>query len=322
MESAWLYREGAGADAPQTVSAMNAYWRAQLLQEIADDPAAWLGLMARKVFYAANDWEQYNNLTYAYHKERWSYLRWNPLGWGLLLIAAAIGLIAGFPRARRPALYALGLIALAYLAGLLLFFVSARFRLPLAPLLCVALGGCVFLGQIKSAPKRIWLGVSALVITLLSFGDWFEARDRAPFVQDALLLAQASSEVGDDGAALRLSQTVLAEDPNRPEAQRLEVTSLFNLWLASGDAAHWRTLGEALDALTSSDPSVAFIRGVHYCRSGQREAALATWEAAVARYGVEAGSSAVALEVVTDRDGVDHPAIRRILGISLDADRP
>ena len=68
---------------------MNHYWRQQLVQDIAGDPLRWFGLMGRKVFYLLNDWEQYNNLTYAYHKERFAFLQYNPLGWGLLLIGAA-----------------------------------------------------------------------------------------------------------------------------------------------------------------------------------------------------------------------------------------
>lgn len=315
MESELLYRQEAGADAPQTVAAMNTYWREQLIQEVAADPVRWLGLMSRKLVYAANNWEQYNNLTYAYHKERWPYLRWNPLGWGILLIAAVCGLIIGFPRAHRPTLYALGLIALAYLAGLLLFFISARFRLPLAPLLCVALGGCVFVRQVDSRYKKIGLGVGSLVIAAVSFGNWFGAQDRTPFIQDELLLGQASSQVGDDAEALRLARAVLQRDAGRPEAQRLEVTSLFNLWLSTGEAGYWQQLAGALSQLESSDPAVAFIRGVYAWRSGQRESAQGIWRTAVETYGAEAGSSTVALEVVDNPDGTGHPSIRRILGL-------
>ena len=314
MESEWFYRQQAGADAPQTVAAMNAHWRQQLIEEIAADPVRWLGLMTRKLVYAGNNWEQYNNLTYAYHKERWPYLRWNPLGWGILLIAATCGIIIGFPRANRPALAALGLLALAYLAGLLLFFVSARFRLPLAPLLCVALGGCVFLQQVKGRRKVAMLGAVSIMMAVFSFGNWFGAQDRAPFIQDALLLAQASSEVGDDAGALQLSRDVLQRDADRSEARRLEVTSLFNLWLLDGEAEYWQQLSAALETLESSDAAVEFIRGVYVWRSGQRERALSVWQTAVATYGAEAGSSAVALEVVDNPTGSDHAAIRELLG--------
>jgi|GEM_PF-5436443 len=53
-----------------------------------EDPAIWLGLMGRKVAYLFNDWEQYNNLSYGYQKARFTFLRFNPLGWGCLLLGA------------------------------------------------------------------------------------------------------------------------------------------------------------------------------------------------------------------------------------------
>jgi len=111
------------------------------MDEIWEDPSRWLGLMGRKVAYLFNDWEQYNNLSYGYQKARFTFLRFNPLGWGCLLLGAFGGLWMGWPRMERSRAGAVALLLLAYAAGLLLFFVSARFRLPLAPLLCVFCGG-------------------------------------------------------------------------------------------------------------------------------------------------------------------------------------
>jgi hypothetical protein len=315
MESEWLYREAVGAHAPQTITAMNAHWRERLLDEVLADPLRWFGLMSRKLVYALNNWEQYNNLTYAYHKERWPYLRWNPLGWGILMIAATCGLIMGFSRANRPALCALGLVALAYFAGLLLFFVSARFRLPLAPLLCVAVGGCAFIRQLDSGWKKLWLGVSSLLIGVASFGNWFEAQDRKPFLQDELLLAQASSQVGDDTGALRLARAVLQRDPERPGAQRLEATSLFNLWLSTGETVYWGSMAEALRRVDVSSAGVEFIRGVYDWRSGRRDRAVRTWETAVERYGEEADSALAALRVLRGEEDAALNPVRKILGL-------
>jgi hypothetical protein len=315
MESEWFYRKEVGEGAPDSVAAMNAHWRERLFEEISADPVRWLALMGRKLVYAANNWEQYNNLTYAYHKERWPYLRWNPLGWGLLLIAATCGLIAGFSRANRPALYTLGLLALAYLAGLLLFFISARFRLPLAPLLCVALGGCVFFRELAGWRKKVGLCAGSLVMAVVSFGNWFGAQDRQTFIQDALLLAQANSQMGADADALRLARAVLQREADRPEAQRLEVTSLFNLWLLTGESSYWAEMTRAMEALDSSDAAVEFIRGVVHWRSGKREQAVSTWRAAVGKYGAEADSSFAALRVVGGESEAGLDPIRRILDL-------
>lgn len=299
MESEQLYRQAVGEDAPLTIDAMNQYWRAQLIESITADPALWLGLMGRKVLYVFNDWEQYNNLSYAYHKARWSALRWNPLGWGVLLLVACVGLFIGYRQADRSALYGIALLGLAYTAGLLLFFVSARFRLPLVPLLCIAAGGCALRHQqILSLPlKRVLLCLIPGIL-LLSFGNWFQAKDRATFIQDELLLAKASSQAGDDLQALNLARAVLARDPGRAEAQGLELTSLFNLWLVTRQPAYWFDLESSLSSIDCSDAAVTFIRGVYHWRGFRPDEAIALWQSAVTDYGQQAQSSLDALQAI------------------------
>lgn len=299
MESELYYRYATKAQAPMTIDAMNAFWREKFVESIADDPIKWLGLMVRKSTFIVNNWEQYNNLTYAYHKSRWPVLAWNPLGWGVLLLAACAGLIVGYRESSRSTFYGIALIGLAYAAGLLLFFVSARFRLPLAPLLCVAAGGCVFWPQHAFTPRQrgcLLAGLAGLAV--LSFGNWFQAKDRATYIQDELLLAKASSQAGDDTLALNLARDVLARDPDRAEAQRLEVTSLFNLWLVTGESFHWLDLGGSLEGIRSEDAAVDFIRGVYHWRELRPNEAVATWQSAVDEYGLKAQSSLDALQAV------------------------
>jgi len=298
MESEILYRQAVGQDAPLNIDDMSSHWRARLIDEVAADPLRWLGLMSRKVIYVFNDWEQYNNLTYAYHQARLPLLAGNPLGWGVLLLAAFAGLFIGYTKSSRPACYAIALLGLAYAAGLLLFFVSARFRLPLAPLLCIAAGGCVFLRLPLSLRQGGSLLVGIAGLSILSFGNWFEAKDRVTFIQDELLLANASSQVGDDLQALELSRAVLARDPLRAEAQRLELASLFNLWLVAAEPNYWQALGDSLGTIKSSDASVGFIRGVYLWREGQPAGATQSWQAAVQAYGTPAQSSADALQAI------------------------
>jgi hypothetical protein len=311
MESEWLYRQSRAANDheadPLSIDAMNAHWRAMLVDSVRADPAAWLGLMGRKLVYVLNDWEQYNNLSYAYHKARWPVLAWNPLGWGILALLAFTGIWKGLRYASRPALITLGLLALAYTVGLLLFFVSARFRLPLVPLLCVAAGGCAYWSHsVFSQRQRILFPVCLLALALLSFGNWWNARDRAPFIQDTILLAIASSQVGDDAQALELARQVMARDPERAEAQSLELTSLYNLWLINKQPHYWVDLEASLATHQVSDPAVAFIRGVAAWRRLQPEQAIEIWKSAMEQYGARAASCRQALRAVGHLPG--HPA--------------
>jgi 4-amino-4-deoxy-L-arabinose transferase-like glycosyltransferase len=306
LESEYLYRGAMGSDAPLEIDAMNHYWREQLLEDVAGDPQRWLGLMCRKALYIVNDWEQYNNLTYAYHKARFELLRYNPLGWGALLIAAMIG--CWFFRAQcngRVLLFLLGLLVV-YAAGVLLFYTSARFRLPLVPFLAVFCGGFAWMGHAQLLQMRgrlaVLLAVFLIGMSVFVYGDWFEARDRSSFIQDELLLASATARLMEDAAALEYAQAVLVRDPLRREAQVIQTTSLYNLWLTSESAGksadYWQQLGASFSVAGEGDATILFIRGVYAWRVGASADAIQLWANAAERYGEAATASIRALQAV------------------------
>lgn len=327
MESETLYLrdfrpEGGALD----IDAMNAYWRGQLFQEIAADPVRWLGLMGKKVVYLFNDWEAYNNLSYPYQKARFAFLKWNPLGWGVLCLATLIALLVGARRMDLRLAAGLGLLFAAYAAGVLLFFVSARFRLPLAPLLCVFAGGLAVLRGSDFAQLNLkrWGGlcVALLLAGVGVYGNWYEARDERTFIQDEFLLARASATLGEDVSALSYASAVLARDPLRQDARRIQVASLFNCWFSEADpgrkAAFWRALDESLEALTDFDAATLFVDGVVAWREGAPAVAQARWAEAVEVYGAEAAASAEALAMLADPENqIEHAhtddALRRLL---------
>lgn len=324
MESEYLYHQQVGPEAPATVSAMSAHWRAQLVESILEDPLRWLGLMGRKAAYLLNDWEQYNNLSYAYHKERFHWLNWNPLGWGIILLGASVAFSLNWRYLAKREGAALGLVALAYAAGLLLFFVSARFRLPLAPLLCVGCGGLILLLREQASWRIPRIGLAVGLFALLTtavYGNWWQARDRSAFIQDEILLADAALRVGADGMALDYATKALERDSTRQDARRLQVSANFNLWLgASGPAAgaYWTSLIEAAGKIEQADAMTWFVRGVIKWRNGARSAAVAAWREGLLQYGPQAVSCARALQAVgevTDLSPSDPgvEAIRELL---------
>ncbi|MGB0745124.1 MAG: hypothetical protein ACPGSB_11430 [Opitutales bacterium] len=301
MESVYLYRQAHPDSGPNPpIHSMNSYWRGKMVEELQQDPLSWGGLMLRKVVYLFNDWEQYNNLSYPYHKERLDLLAWNPLGWGVLILGALGGVWLGWGRLQKPEASALLLIGLAYAAGVLLFFVSARFRLPLAPLLVVACSGLAVVPW-RTFNRRALapLIVVLLVVATVTFGNWFEARDRASFIQDELLLANAALRVGEDPAAARFAQAGLTRDPARQDLRRLLVTAQFNQWLVAEGAeavAIWDALTNSLPQLEADDAGTLFIHGLVQWRSGEQESAIQIWQSGVARFPAEAQSCARALQ--------------------------
>ena len=218
-ESIILYqREAAGQ--PEDIPAMNAHWRRRFLEEIRTHPLRWAGLEARKAYALLNNWEQYNNKTFAFHKARSPWLRWNPVCWGALLllgVAGAFRLGSESPRAAA----ALAAVAAAVAASILLFFVSARFRLPLAAILAILAGGALASPAFWrgwSAGRRASLGAALALAGLVAFSDYGGVQDRSTFVQDHVLLARAAFTVGDDATALGEAREALKLQPWHPDA--------------------------------------------------------------------------------------------------------
>ena len=269
LESLALYAREHGA--PGSIDAMNAHWRARFLAHVSGEPLAWLELLARKTYAFLNDWEQYNNKTYAFHSARSPWLAWNPIGWGVLLVLGVAGawrLARTAPEIARAA----GLIALAAAAGVILFFVSARFRLPVAVLLCVPAGAALarpaWFVQLLPSAQRTLLGVALAGVAALTFFQFDGVRDRRPFIQDHLLIARAAQTVGDDAEIWTHAEAAIALDPSRLDAAEYLVTAGFNRQLTAPlpetDRDLWRTAAAALLAAapTATTPYARLISAV------------------------------------------------------------
>lgn len=229
-ESILLYEQETGDTAPD-ISKMNAHWRGRFLSEIAHHPAAWMALMGRKAYALANNWEQYNNETFAFHKALSPWLRWNPICWGVLLVLAVPGaarLASDSPRA----VLAVAAVSAACAVSIALFFVSARFRLPLAAI-CASLAG----GALGSPGFwRGWTighrrGVAALTLLagLAAFSSFGGVADRSTFVQDHALIARAAFTVGDDATALMEASEALRMQPWHPDAKAVAAAASAEL---------------------------------------------------------------------------------------------
>ena len=82
---------------------------------------------------------------------------------------------------------------------------SARFRLPLAPLICAVAGGIGALPAIQQASRKIQIGAAASILGLaaLIYGNWANAQDSSTFIQDKALLAISANHIGADALAIQ-----------------------------------------------------------------------------------------------------------------------
>jgi tetratricopeptide (TPR) repeat protein len=120
---------------PLTPSEVSGYWTRQALEYITSHPLDWVRLMGRKFVLLWNAREAVDTESQYTHAE-WS-LPLSMTGWiahfGVLVPLAVVGLWASWTERRRLwVFYALGV---AYSASVLVFYVFARYRLPLVPIL-------------------------------------------------------------------------------------------------------------------------------------------------------------------------------------------
>jgi len=304
------------------VDEFNRYWQRRIAAETLAHPVAWLGLELRKLYYLLNNAEQYNNKTYAFHKARSPWLRYNPLGWGVLLLAGTLGLFS-LGRGSRPLLRAVLVTAAITAAGLLLFFASARFRLPLVGLLCVTAGGAV------ARPRLWWPGDRRARLMLVpglaglaacAFTNLFGADDATTFVQDHMLLAGAAEKIGDDRTTWDEARIALALRPGYRDALRLGLTSYLNLLLTSdqprADELVWRRLARELYALTPApaDHPQANVMALALWRD-RDPAGPALWRARLSTHDDPQALAALCLAGAAGPD-----AIQRIVALPMPAD--
>lgn len=263
---------------------MNAHWHARFFGYVVQHPFAWLGQLVRKAYALVNDWEQYNNKTFAFHQARSPWLRWNPLSWGIIFVLGVAGAVRLASTAPRTA-WSLAWITGACAASVLLFYVSARFRLPLAALATVLAGGGLAAPDFWKtwpSPRRLGLGVLVLGAAAITFSSFDRVRSRATFVQDHVLLARAAATVGDDALAWDEASAALMLQPSHPDALRIAVASYFNQLLAGtarpDDEGHWEDASVALLLDSHTDaPDLRAAATIAIWRVPQHDMALGLW---------------------------------------------
>jgi len=145
---------------------LSSYWLNTGLTEAASEPGRWIKLMLQKAFFVVWNRELPNNENY----RLWAHneiplLQFWPVRWALLLLLVVPGAVAAWRKNPRAAGILLG-SALLYAAGLCLFFVAARFRIPLWPLFSCLAGAAALAPW--SAHRPAWIAGGLLALASLS----------------------------------------------------------------------------------------------------------------------------------------------------------
>ncbi len=276
-EAEQLYRDATGHTGDVTRAEMNPFWRRKITQAWRERPAAAASLMLRKAYFLFNNFEQYDGKSYFFHKERSPILRYNPLCWGIVLLAGALALAVAF-RTDAPRASALTLTAVCYATGMLSGYIHARARLPLAALLCVVVGGWALPAFWRAwlRPRALVSGLALLlVVGALTFSHFFSVADRSTEVRDLLLIAQNADDRADDVAALTWTRKALAISPDHPGALQLAVVSFYNMTLlppinrpAELQDETWHRLLERVSRMKQPKPRIRFIQALAFWNIG------------------------------------------------------
>lgn len=279
VESESLYRAETGS--PSSPLENDRFWRAKTKAAVIADPSRWLGLEVQKLYFFLNDFEQYNNKTFSFHKAESPLLRWNPLSWGVVFSLAVIGLFAAWQTDwRKPA--ALLILASAYFAGGLLVFAGDRFRFPLAPFAALFGGGVLFVftsgWRQWSLTRKIMCAVSAVLALAIAFSRFLGVHDESTYVQDRILLANASLRAGHDAEARAYAAEVLKSHPDRSDARHIAATARCNQHLDGtlplNGEAEWRALADQLDGASATLPGTKWTQAVANWNAGRKDAAI------------------------------------------------
>jgi 4-amino-4-deoxy-L-arabinose transferase-like glycosyltransferase len=158
-------------------------------------------------------------------------LRYSPARWAVLFGLGAVGLALlcfGGSAPRRRGGRVITTFAVVYAASVVLFFVNARFRLPLVPILSIG-SGALLMAVVERLRARHWagavaIGLPALALSALSFIDpaGYASSDGNGLAE----LGKAELDRGDPEAALRYLDQAVAANPNSVQVRMALATAI------------------------------------------------------------------------------------------------
>lgn len=226
------------------------YWTGRSLEYIRAEPAAWVRLLGRKFVLAINAAEIGDTTDLYSHADRSIVLRAANKGFhfGLLAPLALIGVAFGWRERKAASL--LGLIALAYLATLLVFYVFGRYRFPLVPVLVIfaarGIDGALGLaGRSRQAPESprasaraaAWLATAA---ALAVFCNWPVLSEDEMRATTQVNLGREVREQGNASQALDHYRRAMRFNPRSPGAHFNTANLLADGGDAVGAIEHYR----------------------------------------------------------------------------------
>jgi tetratricopeptide (TPR) repeat protein len=268
-------------------SEVSSYWTGRALGYITSQPLDWLQLTGRKVLLLVNRTEMLDTESQESHAE-WStpvaVLSW-VAHFGVLIPLAVLGMIVTW----QPRLWILHALTIAYALSVVMFFVFARYRYPLVPLLVLFAGaGILNLHRLKNV--RVLAVIAVLLVAV-----------NIPLLSPTLMQAITENNLG----------TALQEQRRYDEAIRHHELAIA---IEPGYAPAYNNLGAALRRTGRVEEAIASYRKALALQPGYRSASVNLANALLAsgdtNGAIAAFRAAIAMD---DRSANAHRALGNLL---------
>jgi tetratricopeptide (TPR) repeat protein len=262
-----------------TPGEVSRYWTGRTLHFIRDEPAAWMRLTVRKAWLLWNANELVDTESQESHEEYST-----PLGvlgslwhFGVLAPLAVVGIWIAWPE--RGRLWPIHAFGAAYAASVVLFFVVARYRLPLVPFAMIFAAVAVVRARALAAGVRRRLASAAVLAALVAVvSNWPVYSADASRAITENNLGTALQEDGRPSDALAHYRRALELDPHYSPA----LNNLGTALRAAGRADEALRVYERALATSGDVASVHFNMGNALMAQGDAGGAAAHFRQAIA----------------------------------------
>ncbi len=210
-------------------SEVSRYWYGRGVDFIRTEPQAAARLFLRKLYLFWNHHEFGNNQDIYFQQSRAPVLRWlSPVGFGLVAPLGLLGMAIGWRRARksRP----LSLFVLVYALSVILFFMSARYRMPVVPILLLfgasAAGTWIDVLRSRRIRQATAMVVPAVLFALVVNSN-FHKLEKIHFAFGHYNLGLTYVHAGRFEQAIEEFREALHHDPGRRDASYNLATTLI-----------------------------------------------------------------------------------------------
>jgi Flp pilus assembly protein TadD len=224
---------------PLTPKEVSSYWFARSFEFIRGEPVKWLELMLAKVNLALNAYESPDA------EDQYFYERFVPLlavlgavlTYGVIFPLAVAGIVLTWRR--RAELAILHVVLATLYTGVVLFYVFARYRYPVVPILVLFAGAAIVEGiaMVRArSTSGLWPALGALAVAAIVSNIWAHPKDWQLWEQYSNSGVTYSTR-GDDEHAVEMFRRALDIEPSKAEV--------------------WGNLGVSLQTLKRHDEAIA-----------------------------------------------------------------